>query len=143
MMYFHNISRIMDCVECEKCRVYGKMQTYGLGAALKILLNDQGGGQYFTLERNEIIVRSPDLRKHCLILIFQALVNTFIKFATSIHFVDKMFARRRHFYINMSIATGVGGIALILFLWLAWRFNKAINHKVKKQYRFLQHFKED
>ncbi len=31
MTYFQNISRIMDCVECEKCKTYGKMQVYGIG----------------------------------------------------------------------------------------------------------------
>jgi len=36
--YIHNISRLMNCVECEKCRLFGKMQTYGIGTALKILL---------------------------------------------------------------------------------------------------------
>lgn len=29
--YFHNISRILDCVECEVCKVYSKLQTYGIG----------------------------------------------------------------------------------------------------------------
>ena len=29
---------IMDCVECEKCKVYGKMQTYGLGFIFYFLL---------------------------------------------------------------------------------------------------------
>lgn len=36
--YIHNISRIMNCVDCEKCKIFGKMQTYGIGTALKILL---------------------------------------------------------------------------------------------------------
>jgi ERO1-like protein alpha len=27
----------MDCVECEKCRLFGKMQTYGLGTAMKVI----------------------------------------------------------------------------------------------------------
>lgn len=39
--YFHNISRILNCVECEKCRLFGKMQTYGIGTALKILMGYQ------------------------------------------------------------------------------------------------------
>jgi len=29
----------MDCVECEKCKTYGKMQVYGIGTALKIILS--------------------------------------------------------------------------------------------------------
>jgi len=27
----------MDCVACEKCRLWGKLQVTGLGTALKIL----------------------------------------------------------------------------------------------------------
>ncbi|KAG5462163.1 MAG: endoplasmic reticulum oxidoreductin 1 [Olpidium bornovanus] len=37
---FRNITRIMDCVTCEKCRLWGKVQTTGLGTALKILFSD-------------------------------------------------------------------------------------------------------
>jgi ERO1-like protein alpha len=48
--YIHNISSIMDCIECEKCRLFGKMQTYGIGTALKILL-----GYPTPYKRNEIV----------------------------------------------------------------------------------------
>lgn len=27
----------MDCVDCDKCRLWGKLQTHGIGTALKIL----------------------------------------------------------------------------------------------------------
>uniref|UniRef100_A0A8C5APU1 ERO1-like protein alpha n=1 Tax=Gadus morhua TaxID=8049 RepID=A0A8C5APU1_GADMO len=36
---FKNISRIMDCVGCFKCRLWGKLQTQGLGTALKVLFS--------------------------------------------------------------------------------------------------------
>lgn len=35
--HFRNVSRIMDCVGCDKCRLWGKVQTTGLGTALKVL----------------------------------------------------------------------------------------------------------
>ncbi|CAJ1050036.1 ERO1-like protein alpha [Xyrichtys novacula] len=38
---FFNISRIMDCVECFKCRLWGKLQTQGLGTSLKILFSER------------------------------------------------------------------------------------------------------
>lgn len=38
--HFMNISRIMDCVGCDKCKLWGKLQTQGLGTALKILFSD-------------------------------------------------------------------------------------------------------
>ena len=35
--HFLNVSRVMDCVTCDKCRLWGKLQVTGLGTALKIL----------------------------------------------------------------------------------------------------------
>lgn len=35
--HFRNVTRIMDCVGCDKCRLWGKVQTTGLATALKIL----------------------------------------------------------------------------------------------------------
>jgi hypothetical protein len=37
---YRNISRIMDCVGCEKCRLWGKLQFLGIGTAMKILFAD-------------------------------------------------------------------------------------------------------
>jgi hypothetical protein len=33
-----NVSRVLDCVSCEKCKLHGKLSLLGLGTALKILL---------------------------------------------------------------------------------------------------------
>lgn len=35
--HFRNVTRIMDCVGCAKCRLWGKVQTTGLATAMKIL----------------------------------------------------------------------------------------------------------
>lgn len=42
-------SALMDCVGCEKCRLWGKLQVLGLGTALKILFS--GVGQENLAER--------------------------------------------------------------------------------------------
>ncbi|KDN49809.1 hypothetical protein RSAG8_01874, partial [Rhizoctonia solani AG-8 WAC10335] len=34
---FRNVTRIMDCIGCTKCRLWGKIQTTGVATALKIL----------------------------------------------------------------------------------------------------------
>ncbi|OIV97284.1 hypothetical protein TanjilG_07036 [Lupinus angustifolius] len=55
---FRNISALMDCVGCEKCRLWGKLQVLGLGTALKILFSDDGQenlGHILQLQRNEVI----------------------------------------------------------------------------------------
>ena len=62
--HFRNISRIMDCVGCDKCKLWGKLQIQGLGTALKILFSGKfdtwtvGGSfdrKHFFLERSEIV----------------------------------------------------------------------------------------
>eukprot|EP01125_Pyxidicula_operculata_P001058 TRINITY_DN1093_c2_g1_i1.p1 TRINITY_DN1093_c2_g1~~TRINITY_DN1093_c2_g1_i1.p1 ORF type:complete len:1151 (-),score=306.48 TRINITY_DN1093_c2_g1_i1:55-3507(-) len=35
---FRNISSLLDCVTCQKCKLHGKLQLLGIGTALKILL---------------------------------------------------------------------------------------------------------
>lgn len=62
----------MDCVGCEKCRMWGKLQTLGIGTALKILLSDERE-LIGTLQRNEVI----------------ALVNTVAQIAKSVNFAAK------------------------------------------------------
>eukprot|EP00094_Tigriopus_californicus_P009935 TCALIF_09580-PA protein Name:"Similar to Ero1L Ero1-like protein (Drosophila melanogaster)" AED:0.14 eAED:0.14 QI:0/0/0.25/0.75/1/1/4/159/609 len=43
--HFRNISRVMDCVGCDKCRLWGKLQVTGLGTALKILFFEDHSGK--------------------------------------------------------------------------------------------------
>ncbi|KAI3379566.1 hypothetical protein SNEBB_009554 [Seison nebaliae] len=50
---FRNITTIMDCVGCDKCRLWGKLQTTGLGTALKILFTNNI--EKLNLRRMEIV----------------------------------------------------------------------------------------
>jgi ERO1-like protein beta len=53
---FRNVSRIMDCVGCDKCRLWGKLQTNGYGTALKILFEfDPEKSEEFALRRTEVV----------------------------------------------------------------------------------------
>uniref|UniRef100_A0A8B9L6P7 Endoplasmic reticulum oxidoreductase beta n=1 Tax=Astyanax mexicanus TaxID=7994 RepID=A0A8B9L6P7_ASTMX len=75
-LHFKNISRIMDCVGCSKCRLWGKLQTQGLGTALMILFSEKeiknlpenSPSKGFQLTRQEIV----------------ALLNAFGRLSTSI-----------------------------------------------------------
>lgn len=85
--HFRNISRIMDCVGCDKCKLWGKLQIHGLGTALKILfssrldenLSNNNAGKLahssedFQLTRSEIV----------------ALFNAFGRLSTSIHELEE------------------------------------------------------
>ena len=52
---FRNVSRVMDCVGCDKCRLWGKLQTQGYGVALKLLLEREGEGELVPLRRTELV----------------------------------------------------------------------------------------
>ncbi|KAI0178778.1 endoplasmic oxidoreductin [Hypoxylon sp. FL1284] len=53
---FRNVSRVMDCVGCDKCRLWGKLQTAGYGAALKVLFEfDNDSEEIPILQRTELV----------------------------------------------------------------------------------------
>lgn len=51
-MKFRNISNIIDCVSCGKCKLHGKLQIYGLATMLKILFSKSDEIKF---KRNELI----------------------------------------------------------------------------------------
>ncbi len=59
--HFRNISRIMNCVSCEKCKTHGKLLTLGVGTALKILFEDSVSR--VDLQRNEVMALIAALGK--------------------------------------------------------------------------------
>ncbi|KAF8813771.1 endoplasmic oxidoreductin [Phlegmacium glaucopus] len=84
--HFRNVSRIMDCVGCDKCRLWGKVQTTGVATALKILfeldemaLNPQTN--HDLLQRSEVV----------------ALINTLFRFSESLKAVEDF----RHMWRNL------------------------------------------
>ncbi|KAF9974195.1 hypothetical protein BGZ73_002448 [Actinomortierella ambigua] len=79
--HYRNITRIMDCVGCEKCRLWGKVQTSGLATALKVLFsyNDE-----FFFSSSP--VNHPDLLQRTEIV---ALFNTLNRFSESIESITR------------------------------------------------------
>lgn len=75
---FKNVTKIMDCVHCDRCRLWGKVQTTGYATSLKILFEldegDEGSKQHVvdTLTKYELI----------------ALLNTFDRLSKSIESVN-------------------------------------------------------
>ncbi|KAK3720822.1 endoplasmic oxidoreductin-1 [Vermiconidia calcicola] len=68
---FRNVSRIMDCVGCDKCRLWGKVQTNGFGTALKVLFefgNGNVGDEKPLLRRTELVALINTLDKISLAL---------------------------------------------------------------------------
>lgn len=73
---FRNVSRIMDCVGCDKCRLWGKLQTAGFGTALKVL---------FEFGVDEVDKPKPTLRRTELV----ALINTLDKISHALKSVGE------------------------------------------------------
>ena len=69
---FFNISSILDCVQCQQCKLHGKLAMLGYGTALKILFSPTNVLEDLT--RNEIV----------------ALINTLAKFSESIRQVREL-----------------------------------------------------
>ena len=109
---FQNITRIMDCVTCSKCRVWGKLQILGLGTAIRILLSSDEmlSGPEGVLSRQEVI----------------ALVNTLHQLSTSVAFASRATDLELEGKLSMvtdpATAAMLVGVALLLALVpLRWR----------------------
>lgn len=81
--HFRNISRIMDCVGCDKCKLWGKLQIQGLGTALKILFSGlwEGPPADDSSSRLPVRHRAHERLQRTEIV---ALFNAFAKLSTSI-----------------------------------------------------------
>ncbi|OQR98785.1 endoplasmic oxidoreductin [Achlya hypogyna] len=113
---FENVSRIMDCVTCEKCRLWGKIQVLGLGTAIKILLADDIHALP-PLQRNEII----------------ALINVLHRLSESIEGVSRF--RQLEFEDALKsmakIVAGAFGFVLVIIWWRRRRAARASAKKAK------------
>ena len=85
----------MDCVGCDKCRLWGKIQTTGLGTAMKVLFElDERNLEYGFPGRTwahmySFFFPSPRLNANLLQRSeVVALINTLHRFSESLHAVD-------------------------------------------------------
>ncbi|KAL4239169.1 protein folding in endoplasmic reticulum [Mactra antiquata] len=81
--HFRNISRIMDCVGCDKCKLWGKLQVQGMGTALKILFSGDGMGPMSTVNAGS--KKKFQLRRTEIVSLF----NAFGRLSMSIHAIEE------------------------------------------------------
>lgn len=63
-MRTRDLFRIMNCVQCNKCRLHGKISIMGLSTALQILLGNKGeGGEIERIHRVELATLMTSLDK--------------------------------------------------------------------------------
>lgn len=75
-MRTRELMRIMNCVQCNKCRLHGKISVLGLSTAMQVLLGRTGEG-----------IENPD-RIHRAEL--AALMTTLSKFSTAVQYCNKL-----------------------------------------------------
>lgn len=102
----------MDCVECEKCRLFGKMQTYGLGTAMKILFG------YADLKRNELV----------------ALMNTLNKVSMSVSINRQLVKSLKQNLFVYLMVFAWGGCCLLLFLYAALKIYRGLDGRVHNMF---------
>ncbi|EPY23892.1 endoplasmic reticulum oxidoreductin [Strigomonas culicis] len=49
-----NVTKLMDCVPCEKCRIWGKLEVKGIATALKITMHNSHS-EALALDRSEVV----------------------------------------------------------------------------------------
>ena len=52
---FRNISSIIDCVTCSKCRMHAKLEVFGIATMLKIMFSKSTEDLKQTMSRNELV----------------------------------------------------------------------------------------
>ena len=74
--HFRNVSKVMDCVACDKCKLWGKLQITGLGTALKILFSDESQKDHTKIDDKEMATNETnviDLTRNEIVSLFNAI----------------------------------------------------------------------
>merc|ERR1712176_30751 len=71
---FRELQSIMQCVGCDRCKLWGTLQTLGIGTALRVLFRDEDEEVELNLSRQEAV----------------ALVHTLERFSSSLVFAHEL-----------------------------------------------------
>lgn len=80
---FRNISSIIDCVTCSKCRMHAKLEVFGIATMLKIIFTSSTEELKKSMSRNELV----------------AFINLFAKLSKSVNnleLIDKKIKKAHH-----------------------------------------------
>jgi len=67
---FHHLLEIMQCVGCDRCKLWGTLQTLGVGTALRIILDEDVKSQATTLSRQEAVALVHTLERFSSALVY-------------------------------------------------------------------------
>ena len=84
---FRNISSIIDCVTCSKCRMHAKLEVFGIATMLKIAFTSSTEELKKSMSRNELV----------------AFINLFAKLSKSISNVDMINKKIKRAHHNLQM----------------------------------------
>ena len=87
ILRFRNISSIIDCVTCAKCRMHAKLEVFGIATMLKILFTRNSEELKKILSRNELV----------------SFINLFAKLSKSVDNIDVVNKRIKEAHYNLKI----------------------------------------
>ena len=122
---FRNISSIIDCVTCSKCRMHAKLEVFGIATMLKIMFTHSTEELRKILSRNELV----------------AFINLFAKLSKSVDNIDVINLGIKKAHYNLKIKKlkyacsdfMVGIILSILLFNFIKRKEDEKNEKLKKK----------
>ena len=107
---FHNVSSILDCVQCQQCKLHGKLAMLGYGTALKILFLSRQDMIASSLSRNEIVAMINTIAK-----LSEALKH--VRELTSLYWMNPVVANEKEYEItnlsshSMIVDAAIGAIS--------------------------------
>jgi ERO1-like protein alpha len=107
---FRNISSIIDCVTCSKCRMHAKLEVFGIATMLKIVFTPSTEELKKSMSRNELV----------------AFINLFAKLSKSVSNVqlinDKI--KQAHYDLNIKKVKCITSVSIIgvIFIFLGLNF---------------------
>jgi len=111
-MKFRNISEIINCVSCQKCRLHGKLQIYGVATMLKILFTEPSN---LNIKRNEMV----------------SLINMIGKISNNIKFVSDYLNKNKG--INEKQKRYIFSIEIFIILFSLFSLTIVFNGKIFKK----------
>ena len=87
ILRFRNISSIIDCVTCSKCRMHAKLEVFGMATMLKILFTQSTEELKKILSRNELV----------------SFINLFAKLSKSVDNIDIINNKIKESHFNLKM----------------------------------------
>ena len=129
---FRNISSIIDCVTCSKCRMHAKLEVFGIATMLKIMFSKSTEDLKQTMSRNELV----------------SFINLFAKLSKSVNNVQMVntMIKKAHHELSLKkfrcvFFIGIAGVIITLMI-LNFANAEEESEKEEKKNKFLNETKK-